>query len=513
MGIRRGARAPRLEKTARERSLARVSDTVRVRFAPSPTGRLHIGGARTALFNWAFARRHGGTFLLRIEDTDFERSTHAHELAILAGLRWLGIDWDEGPDVGGPHAPYHQAQRVERHRAIAKQLLESGAAYRCFCSRDRLEEMREEQEEAHQGSAYDRRCRSIPRAESERRALAGEEFVLRFRVPEGRTSLQDQVRGDVTFDNKDVDDWVMVRSDDNPTYNFVVVCDDIDMRISHVFRGEEHLINTPKQVLLYQALGARPPVFGHLPLMLGTDRKKLSKRTGDTALQDYQEKGYPKDAVVNFLCLQGWALNGTQEIFSLDELVKNFDIKDVSKAGAVFDIDKFRWLAGEYLRKEPIETLLDHCVPYVVRAGLMSDAQARERRAWLASILTAEKERMHVYSDFPERIAYLFASDDELPYDPDAEANSRKHAERVAVLGDYSAWLRARTGAELEPAALRDATKAWVAERKLKMPQLFQPLRCAISGKAGGPDMFDMIGWLGRDRALARIERARARLA
>lgn len=494
----------------------RVNDPVRVRFAPSPTGRLHIGGARTALFNWAFARRHGGTFLLRIEDTDFERSTHAHELAILAGLRWLGINWDEGPDVGGPYAPYHQAQRVERHRTLARELLARGAAYRCFCTHERIEEMREEAEDQHQGSAYDRRCRKIAPEESARRAQAGESFVIRFKVPDGHTSIADLVRGDVTFDNKDVDDWVMVRSDDNPTYNFVVVCDDIDMRITHVFRGEEHLINTPKQVLLYRALDARPPAFGHLPLMLGTDRKKLSKRTGDTALQDYQEKGYPKDAVVNFLCLQGWALNGTQEIFSLDELVKHFDIKDVSKAGAVFDIDKFRWLAGEYLRKEAPETLLEHCAPYVVSAGLLSDGQVRERRAWLLSVLAAEKERMHVYSEFPERIAYLFAKDDDLPYDADAEANARKHEARVSVLTDYVAWLRARGAGPIEGAevgALRDATKAWAAERKLKLPQLFQPLRCALSGRAGGPDCFDMISWLGRERSLARLERACVRLA
>lgn len=490
-----------------------MTANVRVRFAPSPTGRLHIGGARTALFNWAYARRHGGTFLLRIEDTDPERSTKEYERAILEGLRWLGIDWDEGPDVGGPYAPYHQAQRIERHRVVAQTMLARGEAYRCFCSHERLESMRAEQEAEHQASAYDKRCRSIPKDEAERRAAAGESFVVRFRVPEGRTSLVDHVRGDVTFDNKEVDDWIMVRSDGNPTYNFVVVCDDVDMKVTHVFRGEEHLINTPKQVLLYKAMGATPPEFGHLPLMLGTDRKKLSKRTGDTALQDYQEKGYPKDAVVNFLCLQGWALNGTQEIFSLDELVKHFDIHDVSKAGAVFDIDKFRWLAGEYLRKEPLPTLLDHCAPYGVRAGLLTDADVAAKRAWLESVLAAEKERMHVYSDFPARIAYLFAKDDELPYDADAEANARKHAQRVALLGDFQAWLAPRLAAGEPSAALRDGMKAWLAERKAKMPELLQPLRCALSGRAGGPDCFDMIAWLGRERALARIEHARRRLA
>lgn len=490
-----------------------MSDTVRVRFAPSPTGKLHIGGARTALFNWAYARRHGGKFLLRIEDTDPERSTKEHERAILGGLRWLGIDWDEGPDVGGPYAPYHQAQRIERHLAVARDLLAQGRAYRCFCSTERLEEMREDQEEQKQGSAYDRRCRTLARAEAERRAAAGEKFVVRFDVPDGKTSLADLVRGDVTFDNKDVDDWVMVRSDGNPTYNFVVVCDDIDMRITHVFRGEEHLINTPKQVLLYQALGAPAPQFGHLPLMLGTDRKKLSKRTGDTALQDYQEQGYPRDAVVNFLCLQGWALDGTREIFSLDELVKHFDIKDVSKAGAVFDIDKFRWLAGEYLRKETPDELLAHCAPYLVASGLMSAADVRARAAWLQAVLAAEKERMHVYSELPARIAYLFADDAELVYEPEAEANARKHAERIAVLRDFRAWLAPQLAGAFEAAPLRDAMKTWTQERKVKLPQLLQPLRCALSGRPGGPDCFDMITWLGAERALRRIDRALARLA
>ncbi|MBI5364800.1 MAG: glutamate--tRNA ligase [Planctomycetes bacterium] len=490
-----------------------MTDTVRVRFAPSPTGKLHIGGARTALFNWAYARRHGGKFLLRIEDTDPERSTKEYERAILAGLRWLGIDWDEGPDVGGPYAPYHQAQRIDRHRAAAQAMLARGEAYRCFCSHERLDAMRAEQEVEHQASAYDQRCRAVPLAEAERRAAAGEPFVVRFRVPQGSTSLVDHVRGDVTFQNAEVDDWIMVRSDGNPTYNFVVVCDDVDMRITHVFRGEEHLINTPKQVLLYRAMGAKPPEFGHLPLMLGTDRKKLSKRTGDTALQDYQEKGYPKDAVVNFLCLQGWALNGTQEIFSLDELVRNFDIADVSKAGAVFDIDKFRWLAGEYLRKEPIETLLDHCAPFAVSAGLVKAEELASKRAWLASVLAAEKERMHVYSDFPARIAYLFAKDDELPYEPDAEANARKHGTRAALLADFAAWLAPRLAAGEASASLRDAMKAWLQERKAKMPELLQPLRCALSGRAGGPDCFDMIAWLGPERSRARIASAVRRLA
>jgi glutamyl-tRNA synthetase len=312
-----------------------VSPPIRVRFAPSPTGKLHIGGARTALFNWAYARRHGGVFLLRIEDTDPERSTKEFEAAILEGLAWLGIGWDEGPDVGGPHAPYHQSQRIARHREFAARLLAEGRAYRCFCTKERLEQMHAEQPQW----TYDQRCRSIPAAEAAARAEAGEPATLRFGVPAGTTRFGDLIRGEMSFENREVEDWVMVRTDGTPTTTSGRLRRHRHAH-HHVFRGEEHLVNTPKQVLLYRALGAPTPEFGHLPLMLGTDRKKLSKRTGDTALQDYADKGFPREAVVNFLCLQGWALNGTQEIFSVEDLVAHFDIKDVTKAGAIFDNDK-----------------------------------------------------------------------------------------------------------------------------------------------------------------------------
>ncbi|MEC7232881.1 MAG: glutamate--tRNA ligase, partial [Planctomycetota bacterium] len=318
---------------------------LRLRIAPSPTGSVHLGLCRTALFNWAYARGRGGAFVLRIEDTDRTRSTAESEAAILEGLRWLGIDWDEGPEVGGPHGPYRQSERVVGHTETVQRLVEAGYAYRCFCSAERLTELREGQEKRKETPRYDGRCRDLDPAESARRAAAGEEFTVRFRVPEGATVFEDLVRGSVRFDHGEIDDWIMLRRDGSPTYNFVVVCDDVDMRISHVFRGEEHLVNTPKQILLYEALGEAAPRFGHLPLMLGTDRKKLSKRTGDTALGDYVAKGYPRDAITNFLCLQGWALDGETEVFDMATFVERFDIVDVQKAGAVFDPDKFRWLA------------------------------------------------------------------------------------------------------------------------------------------------------------------------
>jgi glutamyl-tRNA synthetase len=486
---------------------------VRVRFAPSPTGRLHIGGARTALFNWAYARRRGGKFLLRIEDTDRERSTAEYERAILAGLAWLGIDWDEGPDIGGPCAPYRQTERIARHQAYAARLLEKGAAYPCFCSSERLEALREGQSARKEKPAYDRKCANLSPAEVEAQRAAGGRPVVRFRVPEGTTRFVDHVRGEVVFLNKEVDDWIMVRADGLPIYNFVVVCDDIDMGITHVFRGEEHLVNTPKQVLLSEALGEPVPEFGHLPLMLGTDGKKLSKRTGDTALQDYQERGYPKEAIVNFLCLQGWALNGTTEIFSIDDLVANFDIKDVTKGGAIFDLDKFQWMAGEYIRRDSLEHLADMCAPFVVRAGLATQARLDERRAWYLEVVRGEQERIRTYAELPGRIAYTFAADDAVVYEPDAEKNARKQAGAVDTLRDYRAWLAEALASGAQAPVLREGTKAWVAARGIKMPALFQPLRCALTGQAGGPDLFDVILLLGGASALARIDAAVARFA
>jgi glutamyl-tRNA synthetase len=474
---------------------------------------LHIGGARTALFNWAYARRRGGQFLLRIEDTDFERSTKEYERAILDGLSWLGINWDEGPDIGGPCAPYRQSERLARHRELAQQLLASGAAYHCFCSPERLETLRAEQSARKEKPAYDRLCAKLSKAEVEKRVAAGEKPVVRFRVPEGQTRFLDHVRGEVVFENREVDDWIMVRADGMPIYNFVVVCDDIDMRISHVFRGEEHLVNTPKQVLLYQALGKPIPEFGHLPLMLGTDGKKLSKRTGDTALEDYRDKGYPKDAIVNFLCLQGWALNGTTEIFSRDELVANFDIKDVTKAGAIFDQDKFQWLAGEYIRRESVDELADHCAPYLVQAGLTTEAELARRRDWYLRAVRGEQERIRTYGELPARIGYLFADDERVPFDEAAEKNARKQAGAAATLAAYGEWLQGQFAAGAEPAALGPATKSWVAERGLKIPALFQPLRCALTGQAGGPDLFEVMSLLGSDKSSKRIRAGAARFA
>jgi len=490
-----------------------VTTPVRVRFAPSPTGKLHIGGARTALFNWAYARRHGGQFLLRIEDTDPERSTKEFEVAILDGLRWLGIDWDEGPDVGGPCGPYRQSEKYPQYRAVARQLVASGHAYYCFCSEERLEQVREQQGARKERQVYDRHCAALSSADAAARVAAGESAVVRFRVPPGETVCVDHIRGDVRFAHEEVDDWVMVRSDGSPTYNFCVVCDDVDMRITHVFRGEEHLVNTPKQVLLYRALAKTPPEFGHLPLMLGTDGKKLSKRTGDTALQDYRDNGYPPAAVLNFLCLQGWALDDRTAIFSIDQLVANFDIADVQKAGAVFDIDKFKWMAGEYLRKETPQQLAEHCAPFVVAAKLATPADLAARWAWFVEVVKTEQPRISIYGELPSRVAYLFQPDEAVAWEAEALEAVRKHPGAVQTLRAYRAWLEPRIANGVDAAALRGAAKGWAQEQGIKLPAFFQPLRLALCGVVHGADLFDVIALLGPRAVLARLEHAAQRLA
>jgi glutamyl-tRNA synthetase len=477
---------------------------------------LHVGGARTALFNWAFARRHGGRFLLRVEDTDPERSKPEYEVAILAGLRWLGLDWDEGPDVGGDFGPYRQSERFERYRETAAELLAAGWAYRCFCSAERVAELRERQSAAKETPRYDGLCRELDPAEAERRRAAGERPVLRFRVPGGETRFADLIRGDMRFANAEVDDWVMVRADGAPTYNFVVVCDDVAMEISHVLRGEEHLTNTPKQVLLYRALGLDVPCFAHFPLMLGKDKKKLSKRTGDTALLDYRDNGYPPEAVLNFLALQGWALDDKTDVFDAATLCANFDLARGSKGGAIFDPDKFLWMAGEYIRMDSAERVAERCAPFLAAAGLVDAAAIAaggpERVRYVAAIALI-RERIQLYSQAPERLAWLFAADGAVAFDGKAEQGARKHAGAAATLAAYRAWLAPRVAPRVDAAALRDDTKAWVAERGLKIPALFQPLRVALTGEPGGPDLFDVMAVLGAAATLARIDAGAQRLA
>jgi glutamyl-tRNA synthetase len=478
---------------------------------------LHIGGARTALFNWAYARGRGGAFLLRIEDTDPERSRPEFERAILEGLRWVGLEWDEGPDVGGPHAPYRQSERMGLYRDFGQRLLSAGVAYRCFCSRERLEALRVEQEARKETPRYDGLCRAVSAADSARRAAAGEAHVLRFKSPPGEVRFSDQIRGEVAFDNAEIDDWVLVRADGNPTYNFVCVCDDADMGITHVIRGEEHLVNTPKQILLFELLGLKAPSYAHLPLMLGASGKKMSKRDGDTALQDYIEAGFPPEAVRNYLALQGWALDGSTEVFGLEELKAHFDLGKISKGGSIFDVEKFKWFAGEYLRKEPLTQTVARARSYLLAAGLLSAAEFEQRGPWLQRAVDTVRPRVQLYSEIPQQLAFLFAEDGQVPYEEAALAGAKKHGPLASTaLAAASEWVAQQVPPEpavdRDPRPLGEALKTLAAEKGLKLPQLFQPLRLALTGKAGGPELADVLLLLGGRRARQRLEAARARL-
>ncbi len=486
----------------------------RVRFAPSPTGPLHIGGARTALFNWAFAKGRAGAFLLRSEDTDRERSTEESERGILDGLRSLGLQWDEGPDLGGPHAPYRQSERLETHLGTAGQLRRAGWAYPCFCTSERLTALREAAQAAKQTPRYDGHCRDLSDEDAAAKITAGERFTLRFKLPEGETVFTDAIRGEVTFAHEELDDWIMVRADGSPTYNFVCVCDDLAMGITHVIRGEEHLVNTPKQILLFQVLGREVPTFAHLPLMLGKGGKKMSKRDNDTALAAYIAQGFPPEAILNYLALQGWALDGETEIFTPEVLVENFRLENVGKSGSIFDLEKFSWMAGEYLRAEPLSQTAERALPFVLAAGFTTEAELRADWPQFEAAVATTRERVRLYSEIPAQLAWLYEADDAVTFDEKAEANARKHgAEALALLGEFAEWVAPRLTAGEDAESLITATKAFVKEHGVKFPFLFQPLRCALTGKPGGPEIADLMALLGPERTAARLTHGARRLA
>jgi glutamyl-tRNA synthetase len=343
----------------------------RVRFAPSPTGYLHVGGARTALFNWLYARRHGGTFVLRIEDTDVGRSSDDMVAGILEGLRWLGLDWDEGPEVGGPHAPYFQSGRLERYRALAEGLVTDGHAYYCYCTQERLQQERQAAEAAGGGWMYDRRCLSLSPEQIAEYEATGVARAVRFRVPPGETRFDDLVKGPITFGHAHIEDFVLLRSDGYPTYQLSVVADDVDMGITHVVRGDDHISNTPKQQLLYEALGAPPPRFGHVPLILGPDKKRLSKRHGATSVTEYARQGYLSAAMVNFLALLGWSPGTDKEIFTTEELIGAFTLEGISGGNAVFNVEKLDWMNAQHISRMGPAAVLDRIAFDLHAAGTM----------------------------------------------------------------------------------------------------------------------------------------------
>jgi len=482
---------------------------VRVRFAPSPTGFLHMGVARTALYNWLFARHEGGTFVLRIEDTDRERSTREYLDALIEDLRWLGLDWDEGPEVGGPVGPYFQSERSDTYSPYVEKLLREGAAYRCFCPAAELEERRRAAAQEGREWKYDRRCLDLPEATRRAYLAEGRPAAVRFRIPEGRTGFRDLILGDIEVANSEFDDLVIARSDGVPTYNFVAVVDDMLMDITHVIRGSDHVTNTPKQVLIFRALGARPPDYAHLPLVLDQDRKVLSKRRGAVAVREYRRQGYVAEAVVNYMALLGWAYDDSREFFTSDELVSAFDIRGVGKKAAAFDPEKFVWMNAQWIKRLPVRERAERAVPFLRAAGLVGEDETSEQREHLERALDVVGDRVKTLGDAAEQLGFFLASD--IAYDTIAV----EKVLRAPGAGDTLMAVRELLAAapDFDPATLERLLRGYAETRGLKLGAAIQPMRVAITGRTASPGIFEVMSVLGRTRTLDRIAKAQALVA
>jgi glutamyl-tRNA synthetase len=479
--------------------------TVRVRFAPSPTGYLHVGGGRTALYNWLFARRQGGVFILRSDDTDAERSTDEYRTDILESLRWLGLDWDEGIEVGGPHGTYRQSDRFERYREVAAQLIESGAAYHDGATGEQLETIRREASAAGTSPAYDGRHRLTP-DEAAARIAAGDPPPVRLAVPRpGETRFDDEVRGEVVFDHSNVDDFVILRSDGSPTYHLASTVDDVDYGVTHVVRGEDILPSTPKHILITEAMGADVPVYAHLSLLHGPDGSKLSKRHGDTAIKAYRDAGFIPEAVVNFLAILGWSPGEDEEIVALDEMVERFELKSVSKNPAVFDTTKLEWMNGVYVREMGAEEFTAG-----VRALVEADLDRSlddEEAGTLLRLAPLVQERAKLLTEVAPQVRFLFT--DDIAYD---ETSWEKVMTKEEVPRALEAASEALAAAEWTDEGVEAALRAMLETEELSARKGLQPLRVAVTGSSVSPPLFESIAALGRERTIARLTAASERL-
>ncbi len=480
--------------------------SVRVRFAPSPTGYLHVGASRTALFNYLYAKHFDGTFILRSDDTDLARSTDEYQHDILEHLRWLGLQWDEGFEVGGPHGSYRQTDRYDRYREVATQLVESGSAYFSFVTADQLNEFKAKARESGTSPAYDGSLEP-ERSEISRHMLDNGGPVVRFKVPRpGETRFDDLVRGEVVFDHKQVDDFVIMRSDNTPTYHLASTVDDVDFGITHVIRGEDLLSSTPKHILLTQAMGADPATYGHLSLLMGPDGKKLSKRHGDTALSAYREQGFIPEAMNNYLALLGWSPGHDETIVSMEEMIKRFDGSSISKNPAIFDPGKLEWMNGAYLREMPDDVFAERARP-LVEADLGRTLSDAETGAFIA-LLPLVKERTKLLSEIPDQARFLFVAPTE--YDEKSWAKVMETPEAPIALDEGASALASldEWATDTIDAALREMLE----RNDLSARKGLQPLRVAISGSTVSPPLFESIEALGREETLARIAAARREL-
>jgi glutamyl-tRNA synthetase len=477
----------------------------RVRFAPSPTGYLHVGGARTALFNWLFARRFGGVFVLRIEDTDIERSSEEMVGGILDGLRWLGLDWDEGPGIGGEFGPYFQSERLDRHRAMAERLVAQGDAYYCYCTAETLKAKRDVAEQAGSAWRYDRTCSALPADAIASRERDRAPRVVRFRVPPGTTRFDDLVHGPIEFDAANIEDFVLLRSDGQPTYQLSVVADDVEMKISHVVRGDDHISNTPKQLLLYRAVGAAEPKFAHVPLILGPDKKRLSKRHGATSVTEYERQGYLPEAMFNFLSLLGWSPGNDEEIFAREALVNAFALEGISGGNAVFNSEKLDWFNQQHIMSLAPDELAMRVKPWLAAAGLWRDDYLGDRHAWFFAVLELLRPRAKRLDDFATQGALFFS--DAVEYDAAAVDKHLRGPGTDAHLESIDTALASLE--TFDPASTEAALRSLADARGVKAGVLIHAVRVAVTGKTASPGLFDVLSLLGRDRVRARLAAAR----
>lgn len=495
--------------------------SIRVRFAPSPTGYLHLGGARTALFNWLFAQRKGGTFILRIEDTDEVRSTDEAVLAIIRGLEWVGMNWNEGPKITidrhktvikevGEHKPYFQMKRLELYRKYAEKLIEDSKAYRCYCLPEELEEMRKKAIQEKRPPKYDGRCRNLTAEDEKIYKEKGRKPVVRFKTPqEGITEFEDIVRGKVSFQNNLLDDFVMLKSSGSPTYNFAVVVDDHEMEISHVIRGDDHISNTPRQILLYEALGWEKPQFAHVPMILGSDGSRLSKRHGATSLEYYEKEGYLPEAMVNYLALLGWATEDSQQIFDIEELKEKFSLERCAKSAAIFDLQKLLWMNGEYIRKMKPDELTTEALPFIIKENLVQGGTDEEVKQWVENILTKaislEQEKIKLLKDIPYLISYMLKEDlENKDYEQEAKEKVLKVSGVKQILSDCRDRLVKLE--DFSEEKIEQEVRSYAKESGKKTGEVFHPIRVAVSGRTRGPGLFVLLSFLGKERVLKRIE-------
>ncbi|HSI67497.1 MAG TPA: glutamate--tRNA ligase [Planococcus sp. (in: firmicutes)] len=481
-----------------------MTQEVRVRYAPSPTGHLHIGGARTALFNYLYAKHHNGKFIVRIEDTDIARNIETGELSQLDNLKWLGLEYDESVDIGGDYGPYRQMERLDIYKKYADEILEKGLAYKCFCTAEELEAEREiQKEKGIAAPQYSGTCRNLTKEEVEQKLADGMPYTIRMKVPANVTyKFEDLVRGPISFESKDVGDWVLVKTNGIPTYNFAVVIDDHLMKISHVFRGEEHLSNTPRQMMIFDAFGWKHPVYGHMTLIINEERKKLSKRD-ESILQfisQYKDLGYIPEALFNFFALLGWSPEGEEEIFSKEELVRIFDVERLSKSPSMFDKNKLTWMNNQYIKQMPLEDVVKLALPHLQKAGVLPESLNAEQTEWADKLIALYHDQLSFGAEITELSELFFV--DKLNYGEE---------EKLVLSGEQVPEVMAAFKEQLEslesfePADIKASIKAVQKATGHKGKNLFMPIRVVTTGQTHGPELPDAISLLGKEKAIARV--------